>query len=90
MNMLSSSLNDPRLGDSDAAPVPFDVLRALFAARQAATPTCRLFAARQGGAMGDAGPRQLIDLFARGIAATDGGGGFRRDQAVSGQDEQHA
>jgi hypothetical protein len=88
--MTRSHLNDPDFGESQAAPVPFDVLRALLAARQAATPTCRMIAARQGDTTVDTGARQLIDMFARGNAGSLTNGTFASGEPVAQQDERHA
>jgi hypothetical protein len=69
--------------------VPFDVLRAIVAARQAASPTCRLLAAKNARGLAPSGTRQLIDLFARGQGFGAGTGHFASGSPVSGQDEQH-
>jgi hypothetical protein len=90
MEMTHSSLHGTYASDSTSASVPFDVLRAIIAARQAASPTCRLFAARHGETASDAGVRQLIDLFARGRSDGDIAGGFASGQPTVQQDERHA
>jgi hypothetical protein len=89
MDMRHPSLNAAAAADS-ATPVPFDVLRAMISARQAATPTARLVASRAGTLAAVPGQDRLIDLFARGIGHAGMGGGFARGEASGGQDEQHA
>ncbi len=83
-------------GDSQHGPagvVDFDVLRAMVAIRQSATATARALAASpsQGTVpAAPAGPETLVALFTRGSAADARIGAFGGDEAVIGQDEQHA
>jgi hypothetical protein len=72
--------------------VPFDVLRAMISARQAASPTARMLAGpnKNSNAAPSGGTAEsLISLFARGDASA-APGSFARDEAVIRQDERHA
>jgi hypothetical protein len=71
------------------APVPFDVLRALIAARQSASPTARLIAARRNSEPQPDHLNQLIDLFARGQRLNNDIGSFASAQPSDPQDQQH-
>lgn len=72
----------------------FAVLRAMIAARQAATPTAVALASAtarpEDRLPTDTARVSLIDLFARGSASDTPRGGFTHVQPVARQDERHA
>jgi hypothetical protein len=90
MEMTHSHPDRGFASDSPATPVPFDVLRALISARQAASLTVRLMTAGDGADVATGGTASLIDMFARGQFSSAQGAAFFSGEPAHQQDERHA
>jgi hypothetical protein len=93
MEQLKYEFSSNESQPSPLGVVGFDVLRAIVAVRQSASPTARALASSEAHDRTTASPRggaSLITLFARGTASSARIAAFTGDEAVIVQDKRHA